>query len=173
MRYEREQLERIAAGDQTALKQLYDLYHPRLARFLLCYTGDPELVPEIINDVWFSVWQGACDFRGESSVSTWILSIAYRKGARALSRRHRTGPSHQSSGRQPGHAERVHQRHDLDSALATLSPEQRAVVELTYFFGYSYGEIGAILGCPENTVKTRMFDARRALGARLRAASDG
>ncbi|MEQ8662732.1 MAG: sigma-70 family RNA polymerase sigma factor, partial [Gammaproteobacteria bacterium] len=53
----------------------------------------------------------------------------------------------------------------LDKALAGLSPDHRAVVELTYFHGMHYREIGEIMGCPENTVKTRMFNARRNLCA--------
>jgi RNA polymerase sigma factor (sigma-70 family) len=44
-----------------------------------------------------------------------------------------------------------------------LPPDQRAVVELTYFHGCSYPEIAGIVGCPVNTVKTRMFHARRRL----------
>ena len=48
----------------------------------------------------------------------------------------------------------------LDLALSLLTPEQRTVVELTYMGGCSYQEIAAIVGCPVNTVKTRMFYAR-------------
>ena len=48
-------------------------------------------------------------------------------------------------------------------ALDQLSPEQRAVVELTFYDERSYREIAVIVGCPENTVKTRMFHARRRL----------
>ncbi|HEY4573032.1 MAG TPA: sigma-70 family RNA polymerase sigma factor, partial [Thermoanaerobaculia bacterium] len=51
----------------------------------------------------------------------------------------------------------------LGRAMAQLPPEQRAVVELTYYQGCSYPEIAAIVGCPVNTVKTRMFHARRRL----------
>ena len=51
----------------------------------------------------------------------------------------------------------------LGKALGALSPEQRAVVELTYYYELSYGEIAEIVGCPVNTVKTRMFHARRRL----------
>lgn len=51
----------------------------------------------------------------------------------------------------------------LGRALALLSPEQRAVVELTYYEGLSYPEIANLLDCPTNTVKTRMFHARKRL----------
>jgi RNA polymerase sigma-70 factor (ECF subfamily) len=51
----------------------------------------------------------------------------------------------------------------LEEGLRHLSPEHRAVVELTYFYGCSYEEIAAIADCPVNTVKTRMFHARAKL----------
>jgi RNA polymerase sigma-70 factor (ECF subfamily) len=51
--------------------------------------------------------------------------------------------------------------------MEVLSPVQRAVVELTFFYGYSYPEIAEIVGCPVGTVKTRMFHARRLLKERL------
>ena len=51
----------------------------------------------------------------------------------------------------------------LDQALQRLRPNHRSVVELTYRFGYSYSEIAEIVGCPVNTVKTRMFHARAQL----------
>ncbi len=54
-------------------------------------------------------------------------------------------------------------------ALGKLSPEHRAVVELTFYDDYSYQEIAVIVGCPENTVKTRMFHARRRLKHLLEA----
>ena len=51
----------------------------------------------------------------------------------------------------------------IHSGLAGLSPDHRQVIELTYFCGYSYQEIAEIADCPVNTVKTRMFHARRRL----------
>jgi RNA polymerase sigma-70 factor (ECF subfamily) len=54
-------------------------------------------------------------------------------------------------------------RIQLDRALATLSPEQRAVIQMTYYLGYSCRDIAQVLDCPVDTVKTRMFYARRRL----------
>ena len=55
----------------------------------------------------------------------------------------------------------------LESALDRLSPEQRAVIELTYFQGLHYSEIAVLMDCPENTVKTRMHHARKKLAVIL------
>ncbi len=169
--FERALLARIACRDEVALKALYDLYYPRLARFLLRVTRDPNTVIEIINDVFLVVWNKAAEFRGDASVSTWILSIAYRKGARTVARTKPTEMLHDEHLAHDDASELASLRRDLDKALARISPEQRAVVELAYFFGYSYSEIGEILGCPENTVKTRMFHARRVLRALMESAS--
>jgi RNA polymerase sigma-70 factor (ECF subfamily) len=61
----------------------------------------------------------------------------------------------------------------LDAALDRLSPDHRAVVELTYFHGCSYEEIAAIVDCPVNTVKTRMFHARAKLRKLLPTLGEG
>ena len=53
----------------------------------------------------------------------------------------------------------------LNSALASLQPDHRAVIELTLYQGLAYQEIAIILDCPENTVKTRMFHARKKIAA--------
>ena len=162
MSQDRALLTRIANRDEAALAELYGAYYSRLGRFLLRVLGDEDAVIEIINDVFLVVWQSARNFRGESNPSTWILGIAYKKALKTFRKRRTTEPL---DDRLVGNdrPERLAERADLDRLLQRLSPEQRAVVELTYFFGYTYREIGEILGCPQNTVKTRMFHARRSL----------
>ena len=61
----------------------------------------------------------------------------------------------------------------LQEALDRLSAEHRAVIELTYYHGYSYREIAEIVDCPVNTVKTRMFHARRRLQKMVPRLSSG
>ena len=161
----------IARGDETALERLYEAYAPRLARFLARMTLDPATVAEILNDVFLVIWQKAVTFRGEASVSTWIIGIAYRKGLKAMERRRSFVPLEDVEVGSRD-ADAVGQRRDLHRALATLSVEQRAVMELTYYFGYSYKEIAQQLKCPESTVKTRMHYARRKLRALMGADAD-
>jgi RNA polymerase sigma factor (sigma-70 family) len=173
-------LRRVAAQDRKAFEALYQIYYRRLFAYLFKVTRRGELVEELVNDVMFAVWTGAARFDGRSRVSTWIFGIAYHKALKALARNASPlgGPAAQPA--DDGRADRdaalaapseepesLITRRELAStlgkALGTLSPEQRAVVELTYYYELSYHEISAIVGCPVNTVKTRMFHARRRL----------
>jgi RNA polymerase sigma-70 factor (ECF subfamily) len=160
-------IERIARLDRAALKELYLLYHRRLARFLTRVTSRYDLAEEIINDTFWVVWQRAGDFRGASHVSTWIMGIAYRRGLKALKRASvmqlgvNDTPEAEYSSHEPwSGAER---REWVNVALERLPSEQRLVLELAYHLGHSCEEIAIIMNCPVNTVKTRMFHARKKL----------
>lgn len=166
-------LARVRAGDRAAFKQLYLSYHPRLNRFLWTLVRRPTVVEEVLNDTMMVVWTRPDSFRGASKLSTWIFSIAYRKAMKALRKQDEAiedsdadrrvsldaGPDESSS--------RARVRELLSQAVAELSPSHRAVVDLTYFHELGYREIAVILECPVDTVKTRMFHARRHLRKKL------
>lgn len=171
-------LARITAGDRNAFRTLYAQYYQPLLRFLYRLTGQFELAQEAINDVMLVVWQRSGSFGGKSKVSTWIMGIAYNKGlklARKTSRWHaRFATSDRTDWGEPFAAaeertSRADLRDALEQGIRQLPPKHRAVVELTYHYGYSYEEIAAICDCPVNTVKTRMFHARTKLKALLPA----
>ena len=166
---ERELLERIKAHDVDAFERLYRMYQPRLARFLINFVKRPQLVEEVLDDTMMVVWQTAASFRGTSKLSTWVFAIAYRKALKAKMRwpdpvedderdirvSNDPGPD--------GELQRSRIHDALTAAMTKLSAEQRAVVDLTYFHDLSYREIADIVSCPVDTVKTRMFHARRRL----------
>jgi RNA polymerase sigma-70 factor (ECF subfamily) len=167
-------LVRVAEGDRAAFERLYRGFYPRLFGYVLKVCRRPDLVEEIVNDTLLAVWRSAGRFDGRSRVSTWIFGIAYRKTLKRLARRDAAAPAEPPAGVEPAVAavgarrlERRELRDALDRALAALPPEQRAVVELAYFHELPYAEIAEIVGCPVNTVKTRMFHARRRLRERL------
>lgn len=171
---ERTLLRRISRADRDAFSELYLDYHGRLARFLSRVTRDQSELEEIINDALLIVWQQAGSFRGASRVSTWVFGIAYRcalNSVRKSSARSRTSLRAAQDGE--GFSEdftcRTEDRQLLDHALSCLPPAQRLVLVLAYCMEYSCEEIAAIAGCPVNTVKTRMFHARRKLRALLSA----
>lgn len=164
-------LDRIAEGDRDAFRELYAAYYHPLLRFICRVTRNLELAEEGVNDVMLVVWRSSEAFGRRSKVSTWIMGIAYRKalklldGSRRWSDRFKAAAFDdvEKSGAAVDLAEHRDLRDLLDRGLSQLSPEQRAVVELTYFYGCSYEEIAAIAECPVNTVKTRMFHARAKL----------
>ncbi|HEV7517996.1 MAG TPA: sigma-70 family RNA polymerase sigma factor, partial [Thermoanaerobaculia bacterium] len=170
-------LRRVAAADRKAFETLYHLYYRRLFAYLFKLTRRGDLVEEVLNDVMFAVWTSAARFDGRSRPSTWIFGIAYHKALKALSRQaHATGVGGTAGDEREREMEepatgdgpesllaRREIASTLGKALGELSPEHRAVVELTYYYELSYGEIAEIVGCPVNTVKTRMFHARRRL----------
>ena len=167
-------LARVAARETQAFALLYRAYHPRLTRFLERMTRRAGLVEELADDTMLTLWQRAGQFNGGSKVSTWVFGIAYRKALGALQRLDEPleDPPEEAAGAaaEPGPEAQCGRRElllRLEAALGELSPAQRAVVELTYFHGMGYREIADIAGCPVDTVKTRMFHARRRLRARL------
>jgi RNA polymerase sigma-70 factor (ECF subfamily) len=166
-------LARIREGDRSAFERLYRLYHPRLTRFLQTLIRRPTIVEEVLNDTLIVVWNKPDSFHGASKLSTWIYAIAYRKAMKGLRQQDEAvedkdadrrvsldaGPEDASS------RARVHQL--LMKAMSELTAAHRAVVDLTYFHELGYREIAEILECPVDTVKTRMFHARRHLRKHL------
>lgn len=166
---------RVIRRDLRAFQELYGNYHPRLTRFLARMTESSALVEELVNDTMMVVWERLDNFKGESKLSTWIFAIAYRKAAKALKAKplkkldekketieHLIYDATQESDL---HGQKVHAL--LRDAMIKLSPDHRAVVDLVYFHDLGYREIAEIMDSPVDTVKTRMFYARRALKAIL------
>ncbi|TWI67475.1 RNA polymerase sigma-70 factor (ECF subfamily) [Pseudoduganella lurida] len=170
-------LVQVAAGNRHAFERLYRGYFPRLARFLGRMTPSAPLVEELINDTMLVVWRRADSFDGSSKVSTWVFGIAWRKARKALSVRELPAGDDpdQQADPQPAPelrmaAAELAQR--LAAAVERLPWPQRMVVVLTYFHDMDYAEIAAVADCPVNTVKTRMFHARRRLKALLAGEED-
>src|SRR5262249_3907053 len=115
-------------------------------------------------------------FNETSRVSTWIFGIAHNKALKARARASGRAAELPVSEQHPVEGEDPEDatiRRELGRVVAqgleALPPEQRAVMELTFYQGRSYREIAEITRCPVNTVKTRMFHARRRLAPLLAA----
>jgi RNA polymerase sigma-70 factor (ECF subfamily) len=165
---ERELLDRIAKSrDQAAFRTLYGNYHQRLSRLLTRMSVRREDIEEVVNDTFWVVWTKAGDFRGASQLSTWIIGIAYRRALNALRRaKLRPVADHEfdedSVSVESTEKDETNQQW-LALGLERLPVEQRMALELTYTLGHSCEEVAAILDCPVNTVKTRLFRARETL----------
>ncbi len=165
---ERELLGRVAEKrDQAAFRELYGTYFQRLSRLLTRMRMRPQDVEEVINDTFWVVWTKAGEFRGGSLLSTWIIGIAYRRALNTL-RRERLRPVadqpvDENMTSVPSSAQDVEYSQWVSYGLEKLPVEQRLALELTYTLGHSCEEVAAILNCPVNTVKTRLFRARETL----------
>jgi RNA polymerase sigma-70 factor (ECF subfamily) len=166
---------RIAKGDESALEQLYLSYYNRLLRFITRTTGRADQVEEVINEVMYVVWQKAETYNQSCQPSTWIFGIAYNKARKSIreTRFDKTVSLEVMDiestlfGQHNAELKQFELHNLIEYALNILSSEQRMVVELTYFQGLHYSEIAELMTCPVNTVKTRMFHARKKLATIL------
>jgi RNA polymerase sigma-70 factor, ECF subfamily len=184
-------MRRIAEKDRKAFEDFYYLYAEGFGRFLMKMLKQREWVDEAVNDVMLAVWQLADRYDPERGrLSTWLFGIARNKGLQLLERvgRHpeeslddglgyleidddtvstsrepvsppTSGPEHIVMGWQLGDA--------IGWALSQLSVDHRSVIELCFAEDRSYQEIADIMACPLNTVKTRLFHARKRLAELL------
>jgi RNA polymerase sigma-70 factor, ECF subfamily len=155
----------IAAGDQAALEEIHSRYSRRVRAFALKLTGRHDLAEELACETLTAIWLSAVRFRNASKVSTWIFGIAHvlsKKALRNISTTVSSATDFQiEASCDPRSNTEICQW--VDAALALLPEEQRTALELSYRLGHTCQQIADTLGCPRNTVKTRMFHGRRKL----------
>lgn len=166
-------IEQLRLGNLDVFEAMYKAYRPKLRSFIQGIVPNEQSVDEVFDDVMMIVWNKIKDFEGRSKLSTWVYGIAYRRALKERGRRiDESLPDEVEEtstqgieAEQPFDAIRVKNR--IQAALNKLPADQGSVVRLAYFEGLNYREIGAVLDCPEDTVKTRMFHARRKLKSAL------
>jgi len=153
------------AGDVTAWRSLYDRYAPLVHRFASALGVPVEEREDAAQDIFIAVFRSLRHFRGEAQLSTWIYRIAARHAIR-LGRRRRTRENMRllMIKEKPTFlvdpSERSTQIATLDRMLEKLPPKKRTVLVLFEIEGLSAKEISDVVGCPENTVWSRLHHAR-------------
>ena len=165
-------LRRHADGDADAFGLLFRRHKNRLWAVALRITCDPDDAADALQDAMISAFRRAGDFRGESAVTTWLhrivvnasLDLLRRRSARSVSW---SGDPDDLPVPEPGQrvdsAASTDSRLDVDAALRTLTPPQRAALVLVDMLGYSVADASAILGISEGTVKSRCARGRAKL----------
>jgi RNA polymerase sigma-70 factor (ECF subfamily) len=169
----------IANGDERAMRTLYTRHNVRVFRFISRLLGDQGLAEDVVSEVFIDVWRQADRFEGRSQVATWIFSIARFK---ALSVRRRRHDAELDEGAAELIADTADNPEDtalksdrsqqLRACLTQLSREHREIVDLVYYHEKTIEEVAAIIQVPQNTVKTRMFYARKRLAQLLSTHQD-
>jgi RNA polymerase sigma-70 factor (ECF subfamily) len=181
----------VTRRDRRAFETLYYRHAARLRRYLVRMLRQPEAVEEALNDVMLAIWQSAARFDPSiARPTTWFLAIAHNKALKVLAKRRMSSAevaydppdldlaaTAEGSGPavdpcDPDTPERTLLGRELGrllgEALGLLSAEHRTVIELAFGEDRSYPEIASITGVPVNTVKSRMFYARKCLADILR-----
>jgi RNA polymerase sigma-70 factor, ECF subfamily len=164
-------LRRHAAGDNEAFGELFRRHRDRLWAVALRTVCDPEEAADALQDAMVSAFRRAGDFRGESAVTTWLHRIVVNACLDRLRRRAArpavpagTEQALEALAPQDGdHARATETRLDVDAALRTLSPEQRAALVVVDMLGFSVADAAVILDISPGTVKSRCARARARL----------
>lgn len=162
-------IEAIAGGDQAAMTRFYHGHESRVYAFALKKLNDPHASADVVVETMMAVWNGAGSFKGQSKVTTWLLGIAHRKAIDVLRKRGRQQTEEldfdivDDSGDFSRAIELAEDGENLRRCLQGLSDAQKEIIHLAFFEDMAYPEISNIVDCPEGTVKTRVFHAKKKL----------
>lgn len=177
-------IERCQARDEAAIAMLVERYQRYVYRLAYSLTGNAADADDLAQDAMINVLKGIANFKGRSSLTSWIYVVVlntFRDARRRASRRPST-----SLEAQPGGAEqqptplwnegdtllRKELADVLQKVLAQVPEDFRQVVALYDVLGYSYEEIASMLGLPMGTVKSRLHRGRAFMRERLGSKSE-
>ena len=177
---DRDLLQRIANQDRDALDLLYTRYVTPVYSMALHMLKQPPLAEEVTQDVFLNIWLKAASFNAErGQPKSWIMSVAHHRVVDVIRSRRRTATMTDPEGYEtleripsgsPSVESQVQQSLDRErimGALATLPDNQRQVIFMAYFEGYSQSEMAEFLSEPLGTIKTRVRLAMQKLRAAL------
>jgi RNA polymerase sigma factor (sigma-70 family) len=162
--WERTTRDRLIAGEEGALNEIYDQFSSFVYGLALRVIGDARAAEDVSQDVFVTVWERPAAFDPDrGSLRTWLGTLAHRRAVdhvrREEARRRRaikdaarpvSTPDVEEMALALVTAERVR------SALDTLPDEQRRAIQLAYFGGKTYRQVAEVLGIPEGTAKSRL-----------------
>ena len=168
---DRELIARCLAGDADAERALYDAHVDRIYRLVYRMAGDGDLAEDFTQDTFIRAFERLDQFRGDSSLATWLHSIAVSVTLNGMRKVKRIGLRTTELEDTPLLAAEARDlppdlRTRLFQAIDALSEKLRPVYIMHDIEGYTHEEIGQSLGIPIGTSKARLFDAR----AKLRTA---
>ena len=147
----------VQQGRQWALNSLYDRFANRVYGMALQKLGDPAEAQDVTHDVFVNLWQSSGVFRPDGgTLANWLLTVAHNRINDRSRHIRRAAGSHEDVSHNPSSEPSVPEASEGSEALQSLPDEQREVVVLSYYRGYSQAEISQRLDVPLATVSTRM-----------------
>lgn len=162
-------INRIAAREDAALRELYALHGQRMMAYALRLTQDRAMAEDVMQDSLVTAWRSAGRYRGEGRVIAWLLGIVHHTAMKAL--RHPHQPISEAMAETLITADLLPEEQvEADEraawvrrGLQSLTPNHRAALELIFYHGLSLAEAADVCGCPVGTIKSRLSYARRYL----------
>ncbi len=162
-----ELLQAVARNDRPAFEAFYNATSERVLSVALRITHKMEIAEEVVGDVYLQVWRQADRFDAARGNALAWLTMLGRSRALDTVRKNSSVPTHaaapiseapeaQASECPPDMLLAVEQNSALHAALAALKPDQRQLLALAYFRGYSHSELSQFTGMPLGTVKTQL-----------------
>ena len=175
-----EWLARLKARDEEALQRLFGEYSSPLGRYLTGMVRDSAAAEDLVQETFIRFLDHLESFRGEASTKSYLYKIATNLALNHLNSakvRYETHPEtlpEQGSGSlsPSDRAEQSQEASHLRSILATLPPQQKAVVVLKTWEERTFREIASILGIAEGTAKAHYFFALKGLRKRMEAGNE-
>lgn len=168
-------MELIRRGKSPAFDELYGRYSGRLLRYFhKMLAGDEERAQDLLHDLFLKIVERPELFSPGRTFSTWIFSAAHNMCKNEYRNRQVRRPVDCEIDELPMESEGVLEKIDRQSfrlmlglELEALEEDHRTTFLLRYQEGFSIREIGEVLGCPEGTVKSRLFYTVRRLAGKL------
>jgi len=171
---DRRLLERVQVRDQKAMTEIFDLYSGMAYSVALRVLNDPAQAEDVMQEVFFHVWQNPGSFAPErGSLGAWLAVVVRNRAIDVVRKRRPTDPVEDvvlaSSGDVASEVERSTMIEQVRSVMKGLPAEQRESLELAFFGGMTHAEIAARSGEPLGTIKTRirtaLISVRKAFGS--------
>lgn len=165
---ERLLIQKAQSGDAAAVEELLSRYEERIFKLAARFFSDPQDAGDVAQEAMIRIYERLGSYSWRAAFSTWIYRITVNLCIDETRRRKKQavqGLSENLVSSQTGPEEKVvrdETSRQVRAAIASLSPEHRAVLVLREIEGLEYGEIGVILGLANGTVKSRLNRARDA-----------
>jgi RNA polymerase sigma-70 factor (ECF subfamily) len=180
---------RVQSGDNRAFDLLVLKYQHKILGLISRYIQDADEMQDVAQEAFIKAYRALPGFRGDSAFYTWLYRIAINTAKNHLVARSRRPPGSDVEVEDAEYYEGGAALRDLEtpenalfgeelrnvveSAIADLPEDLRTAVTLREFEGLSYEDIAEAMDCPVGTVRSRIFRAREAIDARVRAQVSG
>jgi len=169
---EQELVASIAAGDKQAFHSIYEQTYGKVARYVGKLVADEILAEDVLVQTYTVAWQKMASFKGSSRLTTWLIGIARNIAFKEFRKNKFHEPFNETyiAADNTSHLlpEKKDREEKMKQALTALSANHREVLELVFYQGLTYPEVSTLINIPVNTVKTRVFHAKKALKETLR-----